>query len=239
MPTDAGARPDLNDGPSPVPGAGPVIALDLDGTLIDAGPRQIGVAGEALAALTGTNLDARRFWAAKREGATTRGALEALGHPPETAAAVAARWMDRIESDEWLCRDRALPGAAHALSALRSTGAVLIVLTARRRPDGARLSMASAGLDRLVDELSVVDPADAVAEKARALSAIRPIVFIGDSESDGAAASRAGVRFAAVATGQRSGEYLRARGYQPAASLRAALDGVLSAFGVLERMCQT
>ncbi len=215
----------------------PLIALDLDGTLIDARVRQVGVASEALAALAGESLDEERFWQAKRVGASTREALETLGYPSETAASVARRWGERIESDEWLRRDRALTGAREVLADLRA-GHRIAVLTARREADGARLSLACAGLEELVDEVCVVDPARAADAKASALARYRAAGFIGDTESDGEAARRAGVRFRAVSTGQRSSSYLQARGYDPLPSLRDAVEDVLSAFGVSGRICQ-
>ena len=207
----------------------PLIALDLDGTLIDARVRQVGVASEALAALAGESLD--------EVGASTREALETLGYPSETAASVARRWGERIESDEWLRRDRALTGAREVLADLRA-GHRIAVLTARREADGARLSLACAGLEELVDEVCVVDPARAADAKASALARYRAAGFIGDTESDGEAARRAGVRFRAVSTGQRSSSYLQARGYDPLPSLRDAVEDVLSAFGVSGRICQ-
>jgi phosphoglycolate phosphatase-like HAD superfamily hydrolase len=208
-----------------------LVALDLDGTLIDARDRQVGVAAEALAEVTGHELDERRFWQAKRRGATTREALELLGHPTGSAIAVAQRWSQRIESDEWLRRDRALPGVPRALASLRAAGVATVVLTARRSADGARVSLRSAGLEDLVEQLFVVDPVRAVAGKATALRRCRAAAFVGDTESDGAAADRAGVPFGAVSTGQRSRPYLRAAGYDAAASLRVALERVMSATG--------
>lgn len=214
-----------------------MIALDLDGTLIDARLRQVGVAAQALAELAGESLDEERFWEAKRAGATTVEALEVLGHPADTAAEIGRLWAQRIESVDWLRQDRALAGVRQALAALR--GVRLAVLTARRSSEGARLSLTCAGLDDLVDELFVVDPKAAVAGKASILSGSGAAAFIGDTEADGEAARRADVRFRAVATGQRASAYLLARGYEPLPSLDAALDGVLSVSGVSERICQS
>jgi phosphoglycolate phosphatase len=205
-----------------------VIALDLDGTLIDARVRQVGVASEALAELAGRELNEMRFWQAKRRGATTREALEELGYSPGTVAAVARRWMERIESEDWLRRDRALRGTRGVLADLRQDGVVIVVLTARRSAEGARLSLRSAGIEEDIDTLFVVDPVGAVAGKARALRRCRAAAFLGDTESDAAAARRAGVPFVALATGQRSRSRLRSLGYEPASSLRAAVAGVVS-----------
>jgi phosphoglycolate phosphatase len=212
----AGGQPRLASIPSR-------IAFDLDGTLIDARARQVAVARDALVRATGEELDQARFWRRKRAGATTLEALRGLGYPAATAEPAARRWGERIEADEWLACDRALPGVARRLGEVRGAGSAIMVITARRRPAGARRSVAAAGLAPLIDDLIVVDPRDAVAAKARALRECGAAAFIGDTDSDGAASRSAGVPFVAVSTGQRSAGYLRARGYEVTGSLRAAL----------------
>lgn len=182
------------------------------------------MAAEAFAALAGGSmLDGDRFWDLKRAGATTRAALMTMGVAEALAAAVAARWRERIESDEWLARDRALPGVGRALAELRDGRVHTTVLTARSSAAGARRSLAAAGLAELVDALAVVDPGDVVAAKAVELRARDCGHFIGDTEADGAAAAAAGVPFTAVRTGQRSAAYLAARGFEVAGSLAEAL----------------
>lgn len=214
-----------------------LFAFDLDGTLIDARGRQVGVASEALAAVTGERLDAARFWRLKRGGATTLAALIRLGHGSELSGEVARRWAERVEDDDWLDRDRALPGAARVLKRLGSDGYRLVVLTARRRGDGAARSLRASGLAPLVDAIEVVDPRAVVTAKAKALARLAPAGFIGDTDTDGDAAARAGIPFAAVATGQRSPTYLAQRGYAPARSLSAAVHAlVVSAFGAPVRI---
>jgi phosphoglycolate phosphatase-like HAD superfamily hydrolase len=199
------------------------IAFDLDGTLIDARHRQVGVATEALASATGERLDEARFWRAKRSGANTRDALTRLGYYPATAADVAQRWAQRIEADDWLDGDRALPGVKRVLTDLQDGGAVICVVTARRSAEGARRSLLAAGIEPLIAKLIVVAPAMVVTAKARALRRWGAAGFIGDTESDGLASRSAGVPFAAVTTGQRSRGYLSSRGYAPAKSLSEAL----------------
>ncbi len=77
----------------------------------------------------------------------------------------------------------------------------------------------------------VVDPGAAVVAKAAVLERLAPAGFIGDSDSDGEAAARAGIPFVAVATGQRSRSYLAQRGYVAARSLPAAVHTLgVSAF---------
>jgi phosphoglycolate phosphatase-like HAD superfamily hydrolase len=212
---------DHSDGAGRAHAAGrELIALDLDGTLIDARLRQVGVAAEALQSVCGAELDEDAFWALKREGANTADALVRMGFSPPVASSVAERWAARIESEEWLARDLALPGAVHAVASLPGP---VVVLTARRRAEGATLSLRSAGLLDHVDSVVVVNPARAVAEKARALADGGAVAFVGDTTSDGEAARLADVPFTAVDTGQRSAEYLRAAGFAVAGTLGAAL----------------
>jgi phosphoglycolate phosphatase len=199
------------------------MAFDLDGTLIDARDRQVGVASEVLASQVGKELDESRFWRAKRAGATTAQALERIGYAPAVAERAAEAWRQRIESDDWLARDRALPGVARVLAALQRAGESIFVITARTRALGAARSLDAAGLTSLVDRLEVVDPRSAGTAKSASLRRWCAASFIGDTESDGAASRSAGVPFIAVHTGQRAPSYLRARGFDSEGSLSAAV----------------
>ena len=200
---------------------GPLV-FDLDGTLIDARQRQVGVAAEVAAELCRFRLDGDRFWRAKRSGATTAAALVTLGQDEASAQMLAREWMNRIESDRWLDQDTVLPGVMTVLRRLR-TRAEILVLTARTRPDGARRSIEVTGLAPLIDDVVVVDPAAAVVGKTSSLRRCRARAFVGDTESDGAASASAEVPFVAVTTGQRSRRYMTDRGYDPARSLSAAM----------------
>lgn len=199
------------------------VAFDLDGTLIDARRRQVEVTASLLAAHGAAPLHRARFWRLKRTGATTDSALTRLGYDALVAGAVAAAWPEQMESDAWLAGDRALPGVRRVLARLRAEDRAIAVLTARRRAAGAQRSLEAAELSTLVDELTVVAPAQASSAKARQLRALGAAWFIGDTDSDGAAARGAGVAFAAVSTGQRSPGYLRQRGYAPLVSLHGAV----------------
>lgn len=195
------------------------IALDLDGTLIDAKLRQVGLARFHLATF-GVELDGEAFWAKKREGATTKATLEAMGFL--CATEVAMGWGRDIESREWLARDPWLPGACEVLAALRGQGVRVRVVTARRDAVAVREQAEALGLSRLVDEIAVVDPRQAAVEKAAYLTGVA--LFVGDSESDAEAAALAGVPFVAVDTGVRSRGFLERLGLRVEEDLGATLE---------------
>jgi phosphoglycolate phosphatase-like HAD superfamily hydrolase len=205
-----------------------VLALDLDGTLIDARPRQVEVAHHAVKELGALALNERLFWECKRAGASTEQALVQLGYPLGFAADVARLWKRDIESKRWLAHDRPLPGVAIVLRRLRAQRITVLVLTARQRSESARRSIEIAGLARLVDELLVVDPAKAASSKAKLLMDRDALAFIGDTASDGMAAAAAGVRFVAVTTGQRAHGYLHSLGYRVSPTLRDAVRCALA-----------
>jgi phosphoglycolate phosphatase-like HAD superfamily hydrolase len=198
--------------------AGP-LALDLDGTLIDARRRQLSV----LASVLAVEVDLGALWERKREGATTAAALAALGVPDDVAAAAASRWVERIEDEDELRADRFLPGVEATLAELAAAGVQPTVVTARTHPDRARAQFAALGLERWCEGLRVVDPADAAEQKAAVLRELGAAAYVGDTESDARAAALAEIPFAAVSTGQRSAAFLADRGLTPHPSLAAAL----------------
>jgi phosphoglycolate phosphatase-like HAD superfamily hydrolase len=203
-----------------------LLALDLDGTLIDPRPRQVAVAAALLEDRGAAPLDEDAFWDAKRAGATTGAALEVLGYPEPLPREVAAAWRERVEEPRWQRLDRPFQGVGELLADLRAGGWELALLTARRRPAGPVDLVRRLGWSDRIGETVVVDPARSSEEKAAWLREHAPRRFIGDTESDGEAARRAGVEFVAVATGQRSAEYLRERGFRVVPGLAAACEGL-------------
>jgi phosphoglycolate phosphatase len=199
------------------------LALDLDGTLVDARARQVAVASHVLGEMGEAALEEDLFWALKRAGATTERALVKLGYPLRAAADIADSWRKEIEADRWLELDDALPGVLRVLQELRSRGVTITVLTARQRAEGAARSLEGAGLADLVDELHVVDPARAVAAKADLLARHVHVGFVGDTASDGEAAAAAGVPFVAVTSGQCCFGHLYSLGYRVVPTLREAV----------------
>ena len=62
------------------------------------------------------------------------------------------------------------------------------MLTARRERFFLLQQLDRLGLSRQIDELIVVPPTEAAERKAEALRKLKPLTFIGDTESDAAAA---------------------------------------------------
>lgn len=203
-----------------------LVAFDLDGTLLDCGPRQVAVAAH----LAGPGFDGDAFWAAKRHGATTHAALEAQGVAADRAADIAAHWVATVEDDAWLPLDPPLPAARATLAAARDAGWRTAIVTARRRADAVRTQIARVGLLSVADVVVVVDPAHAAPRKAEVLVALGAVAYVGDTESDARAAELAGVPFAAVGCGQRAPAWLIGRGIAPVHSdAAAALEALLAA----------
>jgi phosphoglycolate phosphatase-like HAD superfamily hydrolase len=200
-----------------------LLALDLDGTLIDARRRQLSVLAKVLAERDLPLVPFDWLWERKRGGETTVEALIALEVDDAEARAVAARWVERVEDEDELLQDKLLPGVEDTLTALAAAGVRPLVLTARASGDRTRHQFTALGLDRWCNGPEVVDSTEPTTQKATALQHLGAAAYVGDTESDARAASLAGIPFAAVATGQRSPSFLAAQGLTPHASLAAAL----------------
>lgn len=205
------------------------LALDLDGTLLDCGPRQV----QALhAVLDAPYPDPAEFWQAKRGGATTREALVSLGMAEEDAEEIAGRWRITVEDDELLTVDTVLPFVEETLTAARNVVDRVVIITARRRGDAARAQCETLGLMALIDDVLAVDPTAASEHKADVLKELDASWFIGDTASDARAAAAARVPFAAVTTGQHTREVLqRAIDAPIVESLHEAIEVVLGTRG--------
>jgi phosphoglycolate phosphatase-like HAD superfamily hydrolase len=187
------------------------VAFDLDGTLITAGPRQSWLL-HAAARACGVELDVADVWRAKRDGASNRTYLEARGVPAGVADRINGLWLAHVETPYWLLMDTPLPGVRAALAALRGQGVENILVTARANAYLMRQQIARLGLASSFAGVYCVAPRHAAAEKAEVLRRAGAAFFVGDAESDAAAAVAAAVPFAGVSTGQRSASYLARHG---------------------------
>jgi phosphoglycolate phosphatase-like HAD superfamily hydrolase len=200
------------------------LALDLDGTLVDAKPRQVAALVELLRLERMVErVDADAFWELKRAGLTTKGALGHFGFDPAAAERLGDLWAASVEDRCYLHLDRLIPGVQHALEALEAAGCRPVVLTARQHRERTIEAVASLGLLRWCAEVRVVPPRSAAEAKAAELIALDCAGLIGDTESDARAAELAGIPFVAVTTGQRSEEFLKEQQLATSGSLPEAL----------------
>jgi phosphoglycolate phosphatase-like HAD superfamily hydrolase len=183
------------------------MAFDLDGTIIDCRERQCLLAF-ALCRAVGLQLEIDKFWHAKREGATTYQALANCLGDQSIATSLAARWVAQIEQEQWLRLDRILPEVSGLLDIIQTAGIQLHLITARTDKLALYRQLSWLGIRNAFASINVVSPKNATAEKASFLSEIRPLFFVGDTESDYSAAHASQTPFKAVATGQRSKKFL-------------------------------
>lgn len=203
--------------------AGPVVAFDLDGTLLDARARQVEALRAACLALDEPQPVYDDFWNLKRGGETTAGALHQVGYGRERAGRLSDWWVLHVEDEAMQLHDTLLPGAVEALDACRHGKFSARILTARSQPQFVRQQLARHKLLPLTDQVAVVSPANASAEKAAILLQWEAVVLIGDTESDAQAAQLATVPFMAVTCGQRSSAFLQARGFDVFGNAHRAL----------------
>jgi phosphoglycolate phosphatase-like HAD superfamily hydrolase len=189
-----------------------VLVFDLDGTLLDARPRQVQAMFEACGTVGEPAPDADRFWQLKRSGLNTKESLERLDLPGLLAEEIACWWQEHIEDPRLLRFDRMLPSAMDAIQSCRQRGLSPRILTARRDVRSVLTQIDECGLRERVDDVQVVSPSAAATEKAEHLRRWRAVAFIGDTESDARASELAMVRFLAVSCGQRSAAFLASRG---------------------------
>lgn len=185
------------------------FVFDFDGTLIDCADKQKAMAARAALEVARVEIDVGALWREKRRGADTETAYRRLGMPGGTARRAALRWRQLIESPDALAFDTILFGVPEALAAVIEAGLEPLILTARSDRTAAVEQIQSFEVLRTCTRRLVVNPGDAAAAKAAVLCEMSAVAMVGDSETDWAAASVAGIPFAAVCTGQRDETYLR------------------------------
>lgn len=206
-----------------------VIALDLDGTLLDCKERQSLLAA-TLCRAADLELDIEAFWTAKRAGATTASAISMQGIDATLASKLSRLWVEQVESDVWLRMDRLFPGVMHSLHDAHELGFHLHLVTARSNARALTRQLRWLSLAPFFDHVEIVCPHEASRQKAIYLAALAPLVYIGDAESDAAAANVARVKFLAVTSGQRSSAYLQLNTNLGTQEIKSGLQEALADF---------
>ncbi len=192
-----------------------VVALDLDGTLVDSAPDLAGAVNRALAAEDAPTLPEARVIAMIGDGFETlvqRALAVSRGRPPTApevdacAARVVAEYEQRVAA-----RSAPYPGVRAALEALAASGFVLCCVTNKY----AHLSLPllrALDLERCFDHVLCAEHAaqrkpapDLLDEVCRRTGAAPArVLMVGDTRDDIHAARAAGCRVAAVTYGYNS-----------------------------------
>lgn len=207
--------------------ARPLVLWDVDHTLIATNGVGRDCFADAYAHVVGEPMREQALPDGRTEPIIFRETVALHGHNPDDfsfeafAEALAAAYLDRLPQ---LCeRGRALPGAHAALNALHDAGAVQTVVTGNVRAVAA-IKLAAFGLDDHLD-LDLGGYADDHTDRPELVriacrraavkhsgTRLEITTVVGDTPNDVHAAAQAGARMLAVASGDHSGDALRAAG---------------------------
>lgn len=187
------------------------IVFDLDGTLIICENKQKFVLFSIIKDY-GYNVEEiiDNWWNLKRGGLNTREALIESGLI--NADIISREWANRIENFTWCYLDKPFPDSAPVLSYLKNCHFRIIILTARKSVIPVYQTVYRFGFDSFIDSIIIVNPDESVQMKRRNLKKIRPMMFVGDTESDYFASARLDMKFVALSRGQRNPEFLKSQG---------------------------
>lgn len=204
-----------------------MIAFDFDGTLVSPAHKQV-FCLKAVARRYGRDIDTIACWTSKQMGQPNVEFLVQQGISRTLAEKISTAWRNLVETPYWSTYDTLFPDVLPCLAALKRTRKRAMILSARQNPHWLDQQLTRLQLHDYFDAVACVSPQEAAAAKSRILQNHPISLFIGDTESDFDAAQRAHVAFRAVATGQRTVQFLRACGVSNIyTSLSAALATVM------------
>jgi phosphoglycolate phosphatase-like HAD superfamily hydrolase len=185
------------------------IFIDLDGTIVDVRERHYAVYSHACSKAGVTPLGAADYWRKRRLGASTF-ALHSLDED-QVREAFQEAWLSSIEQPQYLARDRPFRGSLRAMGQLVDAGHKLVLVTLRHSRPALMAQLNSLGLSAWFG--GVVSPLNGADVDKSVLIAragyLEADVVVGDSEADARAGASLGIASVCVATGVRSGAYLR------------------------------
>ena len=189
----------------------PTIVFDLDGTLITCENKQKFALFSILNSrhfLNSENINL--WWELKRNGNTTEKALNLIG--VTDSLLIAKEWIRIIEEPFCCSLDTPFIDSLISIQFLRKIQYNVIILTARNSRLSVLQSIFRFGFNDHIEDLIIVNPRNSVSEKTNYLKKIKPILFIGDTESDFQASLNSNIDFTALSRGQRSTTFLEKTG---------------------------
>ena len=172
----------------------PVVAFDLDGTLLDSRKRHQVVMDDVLKKFNLT-LDTSDLVGFKRQGKNNVDYLISKGIDEKLAKEIQKKWIENIEQPEYLKGDKLYSDALQLLDEYGQAND-LILVTARNNADGVYGQLKDLGLKKYFKEIFVVPTGAAASEeKANILRKEVVSLMVGDTASDAKSARLAGVSF--------------------------------------------
>lgn len=182
------------------------ICFDLDGTLLDSRERHKVVMDHVLKE-SQCDIDTSDYLQYKADGNNNLRWLEMKGVDMNLAKSINQRWIDLIESNDFLKGDMLYPNALPILESL-SQDNFLLLLTARNNQDNTEAQIDRLGIRQYFDKIVVVPSSKQTAIlKSQILTNLKIEDFYGDTESDLEASKMANCNFYVSTRGFRSKKY--------------------------------
>lgn len=185
------------------------LYLDLDGTLVDVRRKHYAAYVDTLRELGVAPVAAHEYWRRRREGASNADLLREAAGPCDPR--FLERWVDRVESPDYVRLDSLIPGARSTLASLRRSFE-LVLVTMRRDRVALDEQLDDLALTRLLSDIYCRDGSPDERKThliGRHTSAVAPgSAVVGDSDDDVEAARELGIASICVSSGVRSARYL-------------------------------
>ena len=188
------------------------IFFDLDGTLIDSRSRLYELFQHLIPQ---SKFTFDEYWTLKRNKITHEMILKKYFHfQISDLQLFEKKWMQLIETDEWIRRDQPFEGVTYFLMKLKENNFSLYLTTARQHKITAIRQLESFGWKYIFNHVLVTE------QKTEKINLIKPFIsadihdwMIGDTGNDIVTGKLLGLRTVAVLSGFQSEEILTA--YQP------------------------
>ena len=204
-----------------------IIAIDLDGTILDSSERHNVVMRKVLD-LYNINLDCGGIVDYKKRGKSNIDFLKEHIDSIDPCYTIQAKWIRHIEDKDFLAYDKLYHRASLFLEKLSKSN-YLILVTARNDEYNLLEQVRLLEVENFFEKIFVVSPGkNAAKEKYEALNPFKVDYFIGDTEVDSSAAYLLNTRFIAVNYGFRTNsfwEYKGIKSYSSFNEITSLIDG--------------
>ncbi len=181
----------------------PVVAFDLDGTLLDSRLRHKIVMEDVLKKFN-LPIDLTEYLDFKVCGNSNVAFLKSHQISDDMAQQVQKEWISHIEDEKYLRHDKLYPDSVERLEKYAQNNDIALI-TARSDETAVKKQIMMLGIYKYFSKIYVVSPtSDVVLEKANKLKEVHACIMIGDTEVDSAAARLAGIDFLFYPNGFRS-----------------------------------